>query len=98
MRFITNLLPQLHAATGLRRVVNTFAGTKEGAVYLDDMECRHGSLLRMRGHLTSVTTLTLEELAKSAPDVAFVHDYPGPVRTNSGRDMGMVLRLVANVA
>lgn len=32
-------------------------------------------------------TLSLEAIAKSAPDVTFIHEYPGHVKTNSGRDV-----------
>lgn len=33
-----------------------------------------------------MTTFSLEQLAKHAPDVSFVHNFPGPVRTNIARD------------
>ncbi|KAL2017857.1 hypothetical protein VTK56DRAFT_1602 [Thermocarpiscus australiensis] len=89
LRFIVNLLPQLRNAAGLRRVVSVFAGTKEGAIEANDFQARHFNLLspRGRGHVTSMMTLALEAVARSAPEVSFVHDFPGFVRTNFGKDV-----------
>lgn len=39
-------------------------------------------MMAQRGHGTSLVTLSLEALAKKAPDVTFIHDYPGFVKTN----------------
>ncbi|KAL8393666.1 hypothetical protein RB595_003414 [Gaeumannomyces hyphopodioides] len=97
MRFVANLLPQIRAASHLRRVVTAFAGTKEGAVDVNDLFGRKVSLVKARGHVTSMMTLTLEQLARSAPEVSFVHDYPGPVRSNIARDFGAGMRLLTAV-
>ena len=35
----------------------------------------------LRGHLCSLVTLGLEAVARTAPTVSFVHDYPGTVKT-----------------
>jgi hypothetical protein len=32
--------------------------------------------------MTSVITLTLEKIAETAPDVTFIHDFPGAVKTS----------------
>lgn len=89
LRFIVNFLPLLENATNLRRVVTVLAGTKEGQVYVDDLQCRHRSLFSpgARGHVTSMTTLSLEAIARKAPSVSFVHDYPGFVKTSLGSDL-----------
>jgi len=96
-RFIANLLPQLQKAPSLRRVVTVFAGTKEGKIDMNDLQAWKVSMLSARGHVTSMITLTLETLAKKAPEVSFVHAFPGSVKTNLGRDAKGVLITVAKV-
>ncbi|KAF9531936.1 hypothetical protein CPB83DRAFT_891274 [Crepidotus variabilis] len=86
LRFIANLLPIVQKATGLRRVVSVAGGTKEGAVDATDFPARTVSLLALRPHLASIITLSLEAMAKSAPDVSFIHEFPGPVKSNLGKD------------
>lgn len=85
-RFIVNLLPLLHQATALRRVITVFAGGKEGPLDPSDFSGRKVSLISQRGHFSSLLTLSLEVLAKEAPDVAFIHNFPGPVKTNLFRE------------
>ncbi|KAK4041131.1 hypothetical protein C8A01DRAFT_34864 [Parachaetomium inaequale] len=101
LRLTVNLLPQLRAATGLRRVVTVFAGTKEGAITMSDLQARREvNLLSVsgRGHAASMQTLALEAVARSAPDVAFVHCYPGFVKSGLGKDMkGPVARVLMAV-
>lgn len=92
-RFVLNLLPQLsRAAPSFARVVSISGGTKEGKVDLDDLGTRKAfqggilglspALLKLRGHLVSQGTLTLEGFsARAAPGVGFVNMFPGLVRT-----------------
>lgn len=55
-----------------------------------------------RGHLASLVTLSLEAIAKKAPDVSFIHDFPGSVRSGLGKDftgfaiflLKMVLKII----
>ncbi|KAI9810591.1 MAG: hypothetical protein M1827_006153 [Pycnora praestabilis] len=85
-RFIVNLLPLLQKATALRRVVSVFAATYEGPIDMADFQGWNiSSLLAQRGHASSIVTLSLEALAKKAPDVSFIHDFPGPVRSGIAR-------------
>lgn len=81
-RFTANLLPLIQQATSLRRVVTAFAAGKEGSISVDDFPARKVSALSARGHASSLVTLSLEALAKKAPDVTFIHDFPGPVQSN----------------
>ncbi|KAK9446953.1 short-chain dehydrogenase reductase SDR [Limtongia smithiae] len=101
-RFIENLLPLLDRATGLRRVLSVLAGTKEGELDRTDITGQSiKNIIRGRRHTTSMMTLGLEVLAKKAPSVTFVHDYPGFVKTNLGSDskslLMTVLAIVATV-
>jgi NAD(P)-dependent dehydrogenase (short-subunit alcohol dehydrogenase family) len=81
-RFIVNLLPLLQHATYLRRVVSVAAGTKEGPVDTTDFqEARSLSILGRRAHFTSFITISHTVLAEKAPQVSFVHDFPGAVKT-----------------
>ncbi len=84
-RFIVNLLPLLQKATALRRVVSVFAATKEGPINTTDFQGWKVPLFQQRGHASSIVTLSLETLAKKAPDVSFIHNFPGPVRSGIAR-------------
>lgn len=84
-RFIVNLLPLLQKATALRRVVSVFAATKEGPVDTKDFQGWNVPLMSQRGHASSIVTLSLETLAKKAPDVSFIHNFPGAVRSGIAR-------------
>ena len=81
VRFITNLLPLLRCATALKRVVTVAGGGLEGPLDTSDFSARRMPLFAMRGHLSTLITLGLQAVAKAAPDVSFVHDYPGTVDT-----------------
>lgn len=101
-RFALNLLPLLQAAPDLRRVVSCSFGTKEGPIVNEDLQVRNisGSPLKLRGQAAATITLSLEEVAKRAPDISFIHDFPGPVRSNIARDGGwrnFMLRTVFKV-
>lgn len=101
MRMAKNLLPLLQRATGPRRVVSSFTGAKEGRVYDDDWQGKEGKVpfTAARGHGATMMTLGLEALAKEAPDVSFVHAFPGTVKTNIIRsDDSVILRTVALVS
>jgi hypothetical protein len=54
----------------------------EGPVDTSDFQAWKVPMLSGLGHGSSLVTLSLEALAKQAPDVAFIHDHPGPVKTN----------------
>lgn len=98
MRMAKNLLPLLQRATGLRRVVSSFTGAKEGRVYDDDWQGKEGKVpfTAARGHGATMMTLGLEMLAKEAPNVSFVHAFPGKVKTSIIRsDDSVVLRTAA---
>lgn len=96
-RFVLNLLPLLEKATTLRRVVSVHTGGKEGPVNKDDLAGRNVSVLSARGHMSSLVTLSLEELAKKAPSVTFIHNFPGTIKTNVTRGGQGALIYVANL-
>ena len=81
MRFIANLLPLIQQASSFRRVVSVFAGACEGPVSTSDIPGMTLGLLAARGHASSLVTLGLESTAARAPDVSFIHDFPGNVKT-----------------
>jgi len=92
---VVNLLPLLRQATGLRRVVTVFAAGKEGKIDTADYQARHISLLAIRGHVSSMNTLSLEAIAKMAPEVSFVHDFPGSVKGGLLRGFKGILPTIA---
>ena len=90
IRFTLNLLSLIQSAPALRRVVSVFCGTKEGPIDVNDLDYRHGPTfppLAARGHASSLVTFGLEGLARQAPDVSFIHGFPGAVKSNIARDL-----------
>lgn len=81
LRFITNLVPHIQNATSLRRVVTVAGGTKEGPLDPTDFPGLRIPAEDLKSHLSSLITLGLEKVAQTAPEVNFIHDYPGTVRT-----------------
>ena len=81
VRFILNFLPLLQNATSLRRVVYVRGGGYEGPLHPNDFQARHVPFIQLRGHLATMISLGHEAVAKTAPDVSFVHDFPGAVNT-----------------
>lgn len=43
------------------------------------------AILKQRGHAASMVTLDHQAIAQTAPEVSFIHDFPGPVRSNLAR-------------
>lgn len=86
LRFILNLLPLLQAASSLRRVVSVGAASCEGAIDTSNLLGEGFSVLKLRDQFASIQTLLLEEVARRAPDVSFVHDVPGVVESGITRD------------
>lgn len=82
MRMIANFLPLLRRAEHLRRVITILAGTFEGKLYTEDISGRKTPLRDTRAHLTSAMTLALEGFSRQAPEVSFIHNYPGAIDTN----------------
>jgi hypothetical protein len=56
------------------------------------------SMLGRRAHFTSFITLSHAVFAEKAPQVSFVHDYPGAVKTGIFRDSRGILMLVIRAA
>jgi hypothetical protein len=90
-RFIVNLLSNLKQATGLRRVVSVLAGGHEGPIDVTDFQGKGMSMLKIRGHIVSMTDMALEKLAEQAPEVTFINDYPGAVKTGIGRESNTLM-------
>lgn len=95
VRLMQNLVPLMRSAPFLRRVVTVFGGTKEGKVNLEDMQARKTSMLFFRPHLASLLTLSLMAISKDAPEVGFVHNFPGAVKRQLGDDLsGMGIKMM----
>ncbi|OBW65506.1 MAG: Uncharacterized protein AUREO_044210 [Aureobasidium pullulans] len=91
-RFITNLLPLINNATSLRRVISVFIATLEGEIQMDDFQGWHMKLMANRDHAASITTLSLESHHKDNPNVSFVHNFPGVIKSGITRGTsGVVL-------
>lgn len=81
-RFIVNLLPLLQRATALRRVISVLSAGKEGPVDANNLQGRKLPLRLQMGQGASLVSMSMEALAKTAPDVTFIHNFPGTVKTN----------------
>lgn len=81
LRFIVNLLPLIQKAPSLRRIVTVAGGGLEGPLDRTDFPALRVPLLKIRKHLTTLISLGLEAVARTAPEVSFIHDYPGTVNT-----------------
>jgi hypothetical protein len=96
IRFTTSLLPLIQKATSLRRVVIVGGAGYEGPLDPSDFQALRVPLTKIRGHLTTLISLGLEAVAKQAPNVSFVHDFPGAVKTalfdRSTRVLHIVMR------
>lgn len=103
MRFVHNLLPELTAASkepnSLSRVVTILAAGSEGPLIEDDLELKHNfSFRNCRSHAIIMNDFACEELAKQHPGTAFVHVYPGFVKTGVMDHGGMLLKVLGMVA
>lgn len=97
-RFISNLLPLLRRGQGLRRVVTTYSAGWEGQIHMDDFQGRQLGLRGTQGHQASITTLALEAHHKTAPEVSFVHNFPGAVESGIARgDIGWLMRFLKTI-
>ncbi|KAJ3750722.1 hypothetical protein DFH05DRAFT_1532100 [Lentinula detonsa] len=88
MLIIHLLAPLLLSATdshpGLARVVSVACGCDEGIIEPSDFSALRIPSSALRGHIGTLTTLTLEALAtNTGPDnsITFIHANPGLVRT-----------------
>ncbi|KAF3399825.1 Oxidoreductase andH [Penicillium rolfsii] len=92
MRFIVNLIPQLaEGYQRLSRVVSVLGAGGEGPLIQEDLPLkRNYSLRNCATHAITMTSLSMEVLARAHPSTSFIHTYPGTVNTNLMRDMGTV--------
>ena len=94
MRFLQQLLP-LHP----KHVLSVGAGTKEKPMIMSDLpllDPKNYSVMNNAANSTTMTSLSLEHLAKEYPKTAFVHAYPGIVKTPAlfGRDFGWIMQFL----
>jgi hypothetical protein len=81
LRFTYNLLPLLNASSS-PRVVAILAGGKEVELNFNDLEFRNNfNGFKAAGNGATQTTLAFEELAKTNPNITFIHKFPGFVAT-----------------
>ena len=63
-------------------VLSILIGGKEGKVFEDDLALeRNYSIMNMRAQMASLTTLSLDAVAKRHPGLSLLHVYPGAVDT-----------------
>ncbi|KAH7408729.1 hypothetical protein DE146DRAFT_606208 [Phaeosphaeria sp. MPI-PUGE-AT-0046c] len=101
IRIVQQLLPLLTAAASsgaLARVLNVAAGTYEGDVQMSDMPAINVPFSKIKPHMASLHTLALESLQEDAPEVSFVHNFPGAVLTDLHKGVPGFFGLVIGIA
>ncbi|KAJ4485849.1 hypothetical protein J3R30DRAFT_3442463 [Lentinula aciculospora] len=90
---LTPLLLNAASSPSIARAVSVAGGCDEGIIHADDLAALKISFGAIRGHLSSLNTLTLEALAANAETqtansdsfhgnkISFIHANPGIVRT-----------------
>ncbi|KAI9686480.1 MAG: hypothetical protein M1822_003491 [Bathelium mastoideum] len=97
-RFLSNLLPLVRRADCLRRVVSVFGATMEGRINMNDFQCWNLGRMEAYGHEASVVTLALEAHHKTAPEVSFIHNFPGAVQSGIARgSIGALMRVLKTI-
>ncbi|KAL5349994.1 hypothetical protein ACLOAV_005030 [Pseudogymnoascus australis] len=81
-------LSMFYKANSLKRVVSVFAGGFEGPFNDKDWaEYASKNPMKARPHAASMITMAHNAMARQAPDVTFIHNFPGGVKTNFGSDL-----------
>lgn len=101
VRFILNLMPQLEAAGDageLSRVCSILAAGSEGDIRMDDLDLkRNFTLHACLAHCVVMTDFIMEELAKRHAKTAFLHSYPGTIKTGIANQLTGPVRLAVKV-
>lgn len=71
----------MQRASTIRRVLTVGAAGLEGPIDASDFPALRVPFEKIRPHIASLLTLALEAMARKAPEVSFIHDYPGAVNT-----------------
>jgi len=101
MRIVLDLLPLLSKSPS-PRVLTVLGAGQEGEIFPSDLalkEPEHSSAMTAVGAAMAYTTLFLEQLARRHPNIAFIHSFPGIVKTNvfnHPEHLGPVIRFLAN--
>ena len=81
MRMIQNLIDS-NVLKPTAKVVSVLAGARENKLFEDDLALdRNYSILNLRGHFATLTTLSHDDLAIRNSEMGFVHVFPGRVKT-----------------
>jgi hypothetical protein len=66
----------------------------EGHIDKENFQGWNRGLMAQRGHAASIVSLALEKHAKDAPEVSFIHNFPGPVKSGITRGTGGALESI----
>ncbi|KAF2420754.1 NAD(P)-binding protein [Tothia fuscella] len=99
---MTQLLPLLLNAESLSRIVNvSTGGGSEGAIDTSDMQALTLPMMQLRGHASTMLSLSLNRIAQENPTVAFITQHPGTVATPALGRMtgifGVVIRFLTSI-
>ena len=82
----------------MRRVVSVYGGTFEGPINMADFQGWKLGRMENQGQEASIITLALEAHHKAAPEVSFVHNFPGAVESGIARgSIGGLMRVLKTI-
>ncbi|KAH7329940.1 hypothetical protein BKA65DRAFT_508063, partial [Rhexocercosporidium sp. MPI-PUGE-AT-0058] len=82
IRLVSNLLPLLRQSSN-PRVLSVLSGGRETVVREDDIGLQHNWASRaVISHTITMTSLAFDHLSKNDTKIAFIHSFPGLVRTS----------------
>lgn len=82
----------------MRRVVSVFMATFEGQIKMTDFQGWNLGRMEHAAHEASIITLDLEAHHNAAPEVSFVHNFPGAVVSGIARgSIGPLMRVLKTV-
>ena len=91
LRSFVNLLPFVQFAKGLQRVFSVYAGTKEENMDSNNFQAWNTGFGAAHSQVSTMIALSIQVLADSRPEVAFVHDFPGLIYTRIAREASVDL-------
>ncbi len=82
----------------MRRVVSVYGATFEGEIERYDFQGWNIGRMAGQGHLASIMTLAQEAHHNEAPEVSFVHNFPGAVESGIARgSIGWLMRTLKTI-
>lgn len=100
-KFVYDLMPLLEKAKAAgedARVLTVLAAGSNGKLDVNDLDLKHGYGLKAAAdNATAMNDFAVEDFAAQHPDMAFIHAYPGIVRTPLLNNFHWSIRLLSPI-